>query len=164
MALIIDPDDLNQGAVTTPTDARWAAPTGREVAITSVLTLLPDLAANVYFEVRDHPLAVNNGLYRVNEANPTTGTITAFKISGPAPVVNAVDQTVRIFATTATPKSVFFDTDTRDVYLLEEGSLSGDGVTLQALYSFIKLRWKDDNDLIKHPFPMIAIIPSGFDW
>jgi len=163
MALIIDPDDLNQGAVTTPTDAVWAAPTGREVAISST-ALLPDLAANVYFEVRDHPDAENNGLYRVNEANPTTSLITAFKISGVAPIANAGGQTVRIFATTATPKSVHFDVDARDVYLLEEGSLSNDGVTLQALYSFMKLRWKDDNDLIDHPFPMIAITPEQFEF
>jgi hypothetical protein len=160
MPLIVDPDDLNQGAVTTPTDAVWGTPTGREVAITSAGTLLPDLDANVYFEVRDHSDAENNGLYRVNETNPTTGTITAFKISGVAPIANAVGETVRIFGTTATPKSVFFDTDARDVYLLEQGSLSTDGVTMQAVYSFVKLRWKDDADLIPHPFPLIAITPD----
>ncbi len=164
MALIIDPDDLDQGAITTPTDAVWAAPTGREVAISSAGTLLPDLAANVYFEVRDHPDAENNGLYRVNEANPTTALITAFKISGVAPIVQAATNTVRIFATTATPKNVHFDTDARDVYLLEEGLLSSDGVTMQALYSFVKEEWKDDNDLIKHPFPLIAITPEQFEF
>jgi hypothetical protein len=164
MAIIVDLDDLDQGAVTTPTDAVWGTPTGREVAITSAGTLLPDLAANVYFEVRDATDAENNGLYRVNETNPTTGTITAFKISGPAPIAKAGASTVRIFATTATPKNVFFDTDARDVYLLEEGLLSGDGVTLQALYSFMKVEWKADPDLIKHPFPMIAITPEQFEF
>lgn len=164
MPLIIDPDDLNQGGLTTPTDAVWGAPTGREVAITSAGTLLPDLAANVYFEVRDHPTAANNGLYRVNETNPTTGTITAFKVDGAAPLVDAVGRTVRIFATTAVPKSVHFDINARDIYLIEEGSLSSDGVTLQALYSFIKITWKADNDLIDHPFPMIAITPEQFEF
>jgi hypothetical protein len=137
MALIIDPDDLSQGAITTPTDAVWGTPTGREVAITST-ALLPDLDANVYFEVRDHPDAENNGLYRVNETNPTTSLITAFKISGVAPIADAVGRTVRIFGTTATAKNVHFDTDARDVYLLEQGLLDGDGVTMQALYSFVK--------------------------
>lgn len=164
MPLVIDPDDLSQGAVTTPTDAVWGTPTGREVAITSVGTELPDLNAGVYFEIRDHPDAENNGLYRVNETNPTTGTITAFKISGVAPIANAGGQTVRVFGTTATAKSVHFDTDTRNMYLLEQGNLDTDGVTVQADYSFIKLRWKDDNDLIKHPFPMIAITPEQFEF
>ena len=164
MALIVDPDDLNQGAVTTPTDAVWGAPTGREVTITSAGSELPDLEANVYFEVRDHPDAENNGLYRVDELNPSVGSISAFKITGVAPIADAGGRTVRIFGTTATPKSVHFDVEARGIYLLEQGNLSTDGVTLQALYSFIKLRWKDDNDLIKHPFPMIAITPEQFEF
>lgn len=164
MALIVDLDDLEQGGLTSPTDAVWGTPTGREVAITSVAVGLPDLNANVYFEVRDHSDAENNGLYRVNETNPTTGTITAFKISGVAPIANAVGEAIRIFGTTAAAKNVHFDTDNRDVYLLEQGLLSGDGVSLQALYSFIKVEWKADNDLIKHPFPMIAITPEQFEF
>jgi hypothetical protein len=164
MAIIVDLDDLSQGGLTTPTDAVWGTPTGREVAITSAGTLLPDLAADVYFEVRDHSDTENNGLYRVNETNPTTGTITAFKITGPAPIANAVGETVRIFGTAADAKNVHFDTDARDVHLLEQGLLSGDGVTQQALYSFIKVEWKADPDLVKHPFPMIAITPEQFEY
>ena len=163
MALIIDLDDLSQGAVTTPTDAVWGAPTGREVAISST-ALLPDLAANVYFEVRDATDAENNGLYRVNEVNPTTSLITAFKISGVAPIAKAGASTVRIFATAATPKNIHFDVDARDVYLLEEGLLSGDGATMQAIYSFAKEAWKDDADLVKHPFPLIAVTPEQFEY
>jgi hypothetical protein len=163
MAVILDLDDLEQGGLTTPTDAVWGTPTGREVAISST-ALLPDLGANVYFEVRDHPDAENNGLYRVNEADPTTSLITAFKISGVAPIADAVGRTVRIFGTAAAAKNVHFDTDNRDAYLLEEGLLSGDGATLQALYSFIKVEWKADPDLIKHPFPMIAITPEQFEF
>lgn len=35
MAVILDLDDLDQGGLTSPTDAVWGTPTGREVAITS---------------------------------------------------------------------------------------------------------------------------------
>lgn len=163
MALILDLDDLSQGGETAVADGVFAAPTGREAAITSAGTNLPDLNADVYFEVRDAPEAENNGLWRVNEADPTTGTITAFKISGVDPVAGS-SAAIRIKGTTADPVSVFFDTDARDVYLIEQDLLSGDGATLQALYSFIKVEWKLDSDLIKHPFPMIAITPEQFEF
>ncbi len=39
----------------------------------------------------------------------------------------------------------------------------GGGVTLQALYSFSKQVWKDDPDLIKFPFPFIAITGEQFE-
>lgn len=50
------------------------------------------------------------------------------------------------------------------------GNLSDDGVTLQCVYSFLKEEWKDDADLIKFPFPLIAIteeqfeLVNGWDW
>ncbi len=37
------------------------------------------------------------------------------------------------------------------------GNLSTDGVTLQAVYSFLKEEWRTDDNLIKYPFPLIAI-------
>jgi hypothetical protein len=43
------------------------------------------------------------------------------------------------------------------------GNLSTDGVTLQALYSFLKEEWKSDSNLIKYPFPMIAITEEQFE-
>ena len=45
--------------------------------------------------------------------------------------------------------------------------LSNDGVTHQALYSFLKKQWKDDpksKTLIAYPFPLIAITPEQFEW
>lgn len=38
------------------------------------------------------------------------------------------------------------------------------GVSMQALYSFIKEEWKSDNNLIKFPFPMIAITSEQFEF
>ena len=43
-------------------------------------------------------------------------------------------------------------------------NLSNDGVTLQALYSFFKEEWKNDNTLIPFPFPMVAITPEQFEF
>ena len=165
MPTINDPDDLNQGASTAVADMRFSSVSGRQINVDSAGTNLPDLEAGVYFEIRGATNAENSGLYRVDEANPTTTLIVAFKISGPAPTNDAVDNTgASVLATTATPKSVHFDVNARDIYLLEEGSLDETGATLQALYSFIKLRWKDDNELIKHPFPMIAITSEQFEF
>ena len=39
-----------------------------------------------------------------------------------------------------------------------------DGVTLQALYSFIKEEWKDDAALVQYPFPMEAITSEQFEF
>ena len=37
------------------------------------------------------------------------------------------------------------------------------GVSLQTLYSFIKEEWKNDDNLIKFPFPMISITSEQFE-
>lgn len=43
------------------------------------------------------------------------------------------------------------------------GNLSTDGVTLQAVYSFLKEEWRTDDNLIKYPFPLIAITEEQFE-
>jgi len=55
---------------------------------------------------------------------------------------------------------VTIDTAAKTITLNEAGNLSSDGVTLQALYSFLKEEWKNDNALIPFPFPMVAITPE----
>ena len=42
--------------------------------------------------------------------------------------------------------------------------IAADGVTLQALYSFLKEQWKTDANLIKYPFPMEAITSEQFEF
>lgn len=44
------------------------------------------------------------------------------------------------------------------------GNLDDNGVTMQALYSFLKEEWRTDADLIKFPFPITAITPEQFEW
>ena len=46
----------------------------------------------------------------------------------------------------------------------EAGNLTSDGVTLQALYSFLKEEWRTDDTLIKYPFPVEAITPEQFEF
>lgn len=58
---------------------------------------------------------------------------------------------------------VVFDTTNKTIQLLKAGNLSDDGVTLQALYSFCKEEWKADANLIKFPFPLVAITEQKFD-
>lgn len=50
------------------------------------------------------------------------------------------------------------------IALYEAGNLSTDGVTLQALYSFLKEQWRIDDTLIKYEFPIEAITPEQFEF
>ena len=52
----------------------------------------------------------------------------------------------------------------KTIQLIVAGNLSTDGVTLQALYSFLKEEWKDDATLIPFSFPMEAITPEQFEF
>jgi len=54
--------------------------------------------------------------------------------------------------------------DPPTITLTKTGNLSDDGVSLQALYSFCKEQWKTETDLIKYPFPIIAITPEQFEF
>ena len=66
---------------------------------------------------------------------------------------------------------VTFDTAQKTITVSATGSIVDiEGVTLQCIYSFCKEEWKDDSDLIKYPFPLIAITAeqfelfNGWDW
>jgi len=55
-------------------------------------------------------------------------------------------------------------TGPRTIVLAVAGNLSADGVTMQALYSFLKEEWKSDALLIPHPFPMVAITDESYEF
>lgn len=57
----------------------------------------------------------------------------------------------------------FITGSTKVIKLNRAGNLSDDGVTMQALYSFIKEEWRDDSNLIKFNFPMISITSEQFE-
>jgi len=164
MALIVDPDSLSQGALTSPSDAAWTSSSGTQTTITGAATL-PSVTTGDYFEVRDHSVAGNNGLYQAS-GSPTTSSITCDKVDGVNPT-DASAEAIRTFHTDAsasTEKSVMIDTGQKRIYLLEQGNLSVDGVTLQALYSFLKEEWKTDADLIQFTFPIVSITPEQFEF
>lgn len=59
---------------------------------------------------------------------------------------------------------VDYITGSLTIRLNETANLTGsDGVTLQALYSFTKEEWRTDSNLIKYPFPFVAITGEQFE-
>ena len=58
---------------------------------------------------------------------------------------------------------VVLNTGAKTIGLSVAGNLSTDGVTLKALYSFLKEEWKNDTNLIKFPFPMGPITDEQFE-
>ena len=59
---------------------------------------------------------------------------------------------------------VVIDTAAKTITLATAGNLSNDGVTLQALYSFLKEEWRTDATKIPFPFPLVAITPEQFEF
>ena len=164
MALIIDPDDLSQGLETPVTDAAWTASAGTQTTITSAGNL-PTLDSGDFFEVRDHSTPDNNGLYQAS-GTPTASSLTCDKVDGVDPA-DAGAEAIRVLGDNGAVgqyKSVMIDVDQNRIYLLEQGNLSVDGVTLQTLYSFLKEEWKADADLIQNAFPITSITPEQFEF
>jgi hypothetical protein len=58
---------------------------------------------------------------------------------------------------------VTINTGAQTIDLNIAGNLSTDGVTLKALYSFLKEEWKNDAALIKFPFPMLPITDEQYE-
>lgn len=158
MAVLTDPDQLSQGAVTAVADLRFSGASGTTVNLDSAGGSLPTVADDDYIEVRGAIDSNNNGLYRVNDTTPASSQITVVKLTGSNPSNSAVDNTgASVLGNTTTKKNVHFDTAAREIFLIEQNSLTVDGVELNPIYSFIKEEWKDDDFLRQFPFPMFAI-------
>lgn len=170
MPLISDPDGLSQGGITTPGDIAMTGASGSTGTLTGATTL-PAVTAGDYIELRGMVQTANNGLYVVT-GSPTTSSIAVTKqalTGAAATLVNeTANTTARVFGSNSNEKNVFFDTTNRLVTFLNGfGSttvLDQEGVVGQAFYSFCKEEWKNDNDLIKFPFPMTAITPEQFEF
>ena len=52
---------------------------------------------------------------------------------------------------------VTINTTTKIISLSATGNMTTEGVSMQALYSFLKEEWKNDSSLIPFPFPMVCI-------
>lgn len=60
---------------------------------------------------------------------------------------------------------VRFITGSKIITLIPTGSITASaGVSMQALYSFMKEEWRTDSSLIKYPFPMEAITSEQFEF
>lgn len=59
--------------------------------------------------------------------------------------------------------NVIFNATGKTITVIEASGLTSDGVTLQCLYSFCKEQWKSQSDLIKYPYPWIAITAEQFE-
>jgi hypothetical protein len=62
---------------------------------------------------------------------------------------------------------VFINTTTKTIKLTTTGALSTDGVTLKALYSFLKEEWKNDphtKNLAAFPFPLTPITDESYEF
>lgn len=168
MALITDPDNLNQGASAAVSDFVITTPgVGADSTFTSVATELPALAATEIFEVRDHSDPLANGLWQVVTVNTSTSDYEVDKLSnGGIPATAGSEAAVALGATgAANEKSVYFDTLTEEIWLLEQGNLSVDGVIMLALHSFVKEEWKADQLLIDSgAFPMVGISFAAGQW
>lgn len=64
-------------------------------------------------------------------------------------------------------QEVYINTATKTIKLVIVGNLSTDGVTLKALYSFLKEEWRLDpntKNLAAFPFPMVPITDESFEF
>lgn len=62
---------------------------------------------------------------------------------------------------------VYIDTAAKRIKLVIVGSLSTDGVTMKALYSFLKEEWKNDpntKNLAAFPFPLVPITDESYEF
>ena len=59
---------------------------------------------------------------------------------------------------------ITIDTSAKTIALAVAGNLSNDGVSGQALYSFLKEEWKNDASLIPSPFPVVSLTPEQFEF
>jgi hypothetical protein len=165
MALIIDPDSLSQGDVSAETLSITTPGTGADSQFTG--TGLPAVAAGEFFEIRNHTNPLANGLWQVVTVNTSTSDYECDKISnGAVPATEATVSVAWLGSTGAsTEKSVYLDTLVEEIWLLEQGNLSTDGVIMLALHSFIKEEWKSDQLLIDSgAFPMVGISFAAGQW
>lgn len=175
MARLTDPDQLGQGAVTALASFS-VAEDGTFPDVTISATTLTGIEQYEYFEIRGAANAENNGLYVARQAS-ATNSVAATKVAGDGganPSAESGSSGVSLLGNdeTGSPsllKTVYFDWYNREIWLLKQqdsgatNGLSNDGVTLQALYSFTKEEWKNDDELIRHPFPFVAITPEQME-
>jgi hypothetical protein len=107
LSVVQDPSALSQGVETVVSDMVFGSPTGNQVTVTSAGTNLPLLTDNEFVEIRDHSQTVNNGLYQVDDASPSTGSVTLDKVSGSDPIA-AGSESASVFSSIRNAETVTF--------------------------------------------------------
>lgn len=175
MPLLTDPDELSQGTPSAETIA-FTASSGVTTTLTG--TGLPLIAANEFFEIRSSPIAGNNGLYQESGGSPGSTSVTCDKVAGTDPINDTSEAVTWLGDSNTLAKNVMFDALRSKILLLEQEGLLAAGVNENAIYSFAKEEWKDDDYLRAFPFPMFAIDldagkyqigtdgsnPNGWNW
>lgn len=158
MALITDPDLLNDKAGSS--DHKFAAD-GAMTASDPTLT-----SATISFSAGDV------GKYVIVEGAGANGadlitTIASYTSATSVELTASASTTVSdADITLSGTTEVFIDTSAKTIRLNLDGNLSTDGVTLKALYSFLKEEWKNDpftKNLPAFPFPMVPITDESFE-
>ncbi len=158
MALITDPDNLNDKSGST--DHKFAAD-GAITATDATLT-----SASIGFALGDV------GKYVIVEGAGANGsdlvtTIASYTSATEVELTAAASTTVTgSDVTLSGTTEVYIDTSGKTIRLNLDGNLSTDGVTLKALYSFLKEEWKNDphsKNLPAFPFPMVPITDESFE-
>lgn len=87
-----------------------------------------------------------------------------------------IDPDFLLDAASDSAQNIYIDTGLRTIKVRNNSAsgnankgpvLDNTGVSLQALYSFLKEEWKDDpknKNLINYPFPLVAITPEQFEF
>jgi hypothetical protein len=190
--LITDPSFLSQGNTVSWNTSNPGQPAKNlkftnsgpnvgSIANGDTATTLPSFDIDDHFEIRGATSANNNGLYKVTAVTADTQDYVVAKLAGSQGSMEtvALDTTPFILGSdaiagnttpgttpqpTATGKSVYYDTYSRKIWLIRQGNLGDEGVTLQSLYSFTKEEWKNDPYLIQFDFPFDAITPEQFEF
>ncbi len=143
--VVQDPHSMSQGNIQNVTDLVFGAPTGDAVTITSAGSEIPVMVDKEFFEVRNHPLASNNGLFQVDDASPAAGTTDVRKVSGADPTVDATLRDCDILAS--------LDTNVTDAVwanqvlnVVEITSVGGNLPTSLVIGSRFQVRTHSDTD------------------
>jgi len=115
LGVIADPNSLSQGEETVVSDWVVGTPTGLNVTHTSAGANFEVLAAGDFFEIRDHSVAVNNGLY-IATGTPSASSLPSTKVTGSAPSASG-SESASMFSkvTTAVSDMVFANQSVRVV-------------------------------------------------
>ena len=156
MAIIVDPDNLDRNQVIFGT-------TSQKISVLDVGTLRAGTAAAD--GASTGPSKVFTSATSTFQTDPViVGDVICIfdKESAGHYVIESIDSETNLTISAAYDNMTAFTGATFEIRT-RTGGTAADGVTLQALYSFSKIEWKNDSvlvggdDLIRHEFPFEAI-------